>query len=146
MKNHIFLMHVTNALLCLPARDPPLIVECKLCGAPWTVSSCDVPLVSKGLGKERSGVRRPCGASQSGVLRSLTAAQQRVLQKHVSEAILTFIMRHGEERVSEGIRAFIRQQDRMGLPHTRAGKDATHGVSAQATLDGEGSLDMDVLD
>ena len=48
-------------------------------------SFCDVPLVGKRLGKGRSALSRPRGASQSGVQRStpLTAPQQAVLQEHV---------------------------------------------------------------
>ena len=113
-------------------RPPPHglpIVECQLCGTEWTIVSgdqgmdrdyecrnnrcsfCDVPLVGKGLGKGRSGVRRPRGAGQSGVPRSvpLTEPQQAVLlQEHpeIFDVNMDYVVDHLE-------------QNRLRLPRTR---------------------------
>ena len=119
-------------------RPPPHglpIVECQLCGTEWTIVSgdqgmdrdyecrnnrcsfCDVPLVGKGLGKGRSALSRPCGASQCGVQRStpLSAPQQAVLQERVQ---------HGQrEQLPQNLRVIVdnMDQDRMRLPRIHAG-------------------------
>ena len=122
-----------------------------MCGQPWTIVSgdqgldrvhecrnnrciiCDVPLIGKGLGKGRSGVRRPRGAGQVGIPRSRIAAQQAVRQEHVREQrpeVLALMVRNPEE-------------GGMRLAHTHAGIDVAH---AQAVLDGTGSLDLNALE